>query len=121
MKTKRNIRFYLNDLKYMVFDRFYYRYNRRLREWFLKILYKPIYYSYWSRDCDMCESSGVGVFYGGMKKYLKWQEESLEWAEGPSGSSFISKEEYEAEKGHTSHRDRIMEAYENGNGSSIYV
>lgn len=93
----------------------------RLRDFFLGLIYKPIYYSYFSRDCDMYETSYVDVFRAGRKAFLKMQEMASEWAEGPKSWTPISKEEYEAEKGMVYHRDRAMEAFENGMGRSIYV
>lgn len=93
----------------------------RLRDFFLGLIYKPIYYSYFSRDCDMCETSYVDVFKAGKKAFLKMQEDACKWADGPMSWTPISKEEYEAEKGMVHHRDRVMEAFENGMGRSIYV
>ncbi len=86
--------------------------------------YGWIYASVWSRDCDMCESTSVFKTQS-LKKYNKRIQDAYEWAEGPVSFNIISKEEYDAFKkpgnqlGRT--RDRIMEAYENGNGTSIYV
>ncbi len=86
--------------------------------------YGWIYASVWSRDCDMCESTSVFKTQS-LKKYNKRIQDAYEWAEGPVSFSIITKEEYDAFKkpgnrlGRT--RDRIMEAYENGNGTSIYV
>jgi hypothetical protein len=86
--------------------------------------YGWIYASVWSRDCDMCESTSVFKTQS-LKKYNKRILDAYEWAEGPMSFSIITKEEYDAFKkpgnrlGRT--RDRIMEAYENGNGTSIYV
>ena len=86
--------------------------------------YGWIYASVWSRDCDMCESTSVFKTQS-LKKYNKRIQDAYEWAEGPMSFSIITKEEYDAFKkpgnrlGRT--RDRIMEAYESGNGTSIYV
>ena len=72
----------------------------------------------------MCESTSVFKTQS-LKKYNKRIQDAYEWAEGPMSFSIITKEEYDAFKkpgnrlGRT--RDRIMEAYENGNGTSIYV
>jgi len=77
-----------------------------------------IYITCWSRDCDMFESTTASVCYG-RKAFEKIKEEAYEWAEGPVSWEEISKEEYEDFQPY--HRDRIMEAYENGNGTSIYV
>jgi hypothetical protein len=86
--------------------------------------YGWIYIETWSRDCDMCESSSVSK-YQSIKAYHKAVERACEWAEGPVTFTIITKDQYNAyakpgnRLGRT--RDRIMEAYENGNGSSIYV
>ena len=75
----------------------------------------------WSRDCDMCESTRTykletkqELVHSIMGEIKGW-----EWAEGPSGYEFIPVDEYGGEEYRT--RDRVMEAYENGNGSSIWV
>jgi hypothetical protein len=92
-----------------------------VKRWMNKLLYKPIYYRYWSRDCDMCEVEWVGIFYGSKKAFVRMAQECMESAEGPTTFGYISKEMYEQEEGKTNCRDRVMEAYENGRGNSIYV
>jgi hypothetical protein len=82
--------------------------------------WEPVYYSYFSRDCDMCESYNA-YEYKNYYQARNQQAESYEWAEGPMSYDEISKEEYQDLSGHYHTRDRVMEAYENGNGSSIYV
>ena len=84
-------------------------------------LYKPIYYYHFSRDCDMCERSYVDKFQGSRKAYETYKNMCYEGAEGPMSFEEINKSEYEESKGITHTRDRILEAYENGNGNSIYV
>lgn len=80
-----------------------------------------IYVSSWSRDCDMCESTRVSK-YQSIKAYYKAEQQFGESLEGPGSFCIISKEEYDNERREpTRSRDRIMEAYENGNGYSIYV
>jgi hypothetical protein len=69
----------------------------------------------------MYEREYVSIFNGGKKAFVKYCESQYEWAEGPMSFTIISKDEYEEEKGVTHHRDRVMEAFENGNGNSIYV
>jgi len=100
---------------------FYYRVVYRITEAYKRFFFAPIYYEYWSRDCDMCESAGVDIFYGGRKAYDKAYQKAGEWAEGPFSWNIITKAEYEQRKDERYFRDRIMEAYENGNGTSIYV
>lgn len=69
----------------------YYRVMYRLSEAYKKFFFAPIYYEYWSRDCDMCESAGVTVFYGGRKAYEKAYQEAEEWADGPFSWDIITK------------------------------
>jgi len=90
-----------------------------LEECYLKLFFKVIYYTVWSRDCDMCESTNAGIVYG-EKRWDKMMDETGEWAEGPVNYNRISKEEY-LDFVAPPVRDRIMEAYENGRGNSIYV
>jgi hypothetical protein len=98
----------------------YYRAIEDIPKLWRKTFWKPIYYTVWSRDCDMCESTNSGIVYGGEKWWKKMLEEAGEWADGPMHFDKISKGEYENFVAPRV-RDRILEAYENGNGSSIYV
>jgi hypothetical protein len=83
--------------------------------------YGWIYVKAWSRDCDMCESTRVYKFQS-IKAYYKAYDSFCEWLEGPGSFHPITKDEYDDEmREPTRSRDRIMEAYENGNGTSIYV
>jgi hypothetical protein len=83
--------------------------------------YGWIFVKGWSRDCDMCESTRVYKFQS-IKAYYKLEKNFYEWLEGPGYLNLISKDEYDSEhKEPTRSRDRILEAYENGNGFSIYV
>ena len=100
--------------------RYYYRTLEVIKNSYLRTFWPTIYYTVWSRDCDMCESTSSGYVLGGMKKFEEVQEDSAEWAEGPVHYEVISKAEYE-EFTAPPVRDRIMEAYENGRGRSIYV
>jgi hypothetical protein len=90
-----------------------------------RLRYKPIYYSYFSRDCDMCESEYHAVFTKGKKAWREYVDSEIEGAEGPIGICIVTKQEYEEwlmySGGKAYSRDRILEAYENGNGRSIYV
>jgi hypothetical protein len=103
----------------------YYHYRRSLINYLTdkaaRLVFKPIYFSYFSRDCDMYETSYTGAWRNGRKKYEEMKMEAYEGAEGPMSFTEISYEDYEQEKGPVCHRDRTMEAYENGNGNSIYV
>ena len=82
-----------------------------------------IYYECFSRDCDMCESHSYNEFEGSKKQFDKMVEKAYEGAEGAMWFKEITKEEYDAidSDDMTSTRDRVMEAYENGNGNSIIV
>ncbi len=83
--------------------------------------YGWIYVSAWSRDCDMCESTRVYKFQS-IKAYYKAERRFYEGLEGTGCFSLCSKSQYDDEmREPTRTRDRIMEAYENGNGWSIYV
>lgn len=80
-----------------------------------------IYVSEWSRDCDMCESTRVCKFQS-IKAYYKAEQSFAEGLEGAGSFCVISKEQYDDERREpTRSRDRIMEAFENGRGWSIYV
>jgi hypothetical protein len=83
--------------------------------------YGWIYVIAWSRDCDMCESTRVYKFQS-IKAYYKAQKRFGESLEGPGSFYMITKEQYDDERREpTRDRDRIMEAFENGRGYSIYV
>ncbi len=97
----------------------YWRAREDFPQWLDRQLYEAIYYTCWSRDCDMCESTNTGVVYG-EKNWEKMMDHTGEWAEGPVSYDRISKEEYK-EFENPGIRDRVMEAFENGNSSSIYV
>jgi len=74
-----------------------------------------------STDCDCVQSYDVRKFQS-LKSFRKYCEGVYNWAEGPTSISIISKKEYDEERHHpTRSRDRIMEAYENGHGSSVLV
>lgn len=90
------------------------------------MLHQPIYYSYFSRDCDMCETAGVNKMYGTYRKYLKMVSDFYEDAEGACSISIITADEYHEQMAYEEEngryfRDRVLEAYENGRGNSIYV
>jgi len=82
--------------------------------------YGGVYLHICTRDCDMVESD-----YTSFWEVADWNEWTAEidrfsdGLEGPCSMNLISREEH---KGHqTTSRDRVMEAYENGRGNSIYV
>jgi len=111
------------NLKYIFLFGFYYKVVRKveqLKSSIKKVLYRPVFYSYFECDCDMCESSGVCVFYGSKKAFEAMTNDFYNNAEGVCSIDIISKSDYLENKDHETFRDRIFEAYENGNGTSIY-
>lgn len=74
----------------------------------------PYYVQYWSRDCDMCESTShytVETLEKLMDRYIGYVA-GLEDQEGPSSWTLLSDYVYCGDQRHV--RDRVMEAYENG-------
>ena len=72
------------------------------------------------RDCDMCESSSVESF----KNYYRYRMDEIhemEYADGPIDYQQISYKEYNKRKYSKVVRDRMLEAYENGMGTLIYI
>jgi hypothetical protein len=98
------------------------RIAERLDEYFFKQLAEhplPPYYVYtWSRDCDMAESSNVRevLTYIDLTRSYATFVDGQEWAEGPRSWELVDPQ---PEVSHT--RDRVMEAFENGRGTSIFV
>jgi len=73
----------------------------------------------WGRDCDCCESTSiytVDTYLDLVIDFVNYVD-SLEWAEGPETWGLTDLTIPEG----SSQRDRVMEAYENGRGNSIYV
>ena len=73
------------------YQMWYWRLREGLPKLYKKIFWKPIYYTCWSRDCDMCESTTAGVVYGGEKAWDTMMDETGEWAEGPVSYERITK------------------------------
>lgn len=90
------------------------------KKWYYEKTDKVVYYYYSSTDCDMCTSAGYGYTLG-ERAFREYEQDMYEGAEGPTQIEKISKEEYLENKDEHYFRDRIMEAYENGNGTSIIV
>jgi len=88
--------------------------------WSECVLRKPIYAEYFSRDCDMCEVSGYEVFKS-RKEFNSYCRSAYENAEGETWVSRTSKRNYEQYGNEVHTRDRIMEAFENGRGTSVWV
>jgi hypothetical protein len=84
---------------------------------------QPIYWELFSRDCDMCESTSYGVS-ASYREHHEWltNPDNWDWVEGATSVNEISKDDYDSEVNQPRRiRDRVMEAYENGRGNSIYV
>lgn len=82
----------------------------------------PVYAMVWSRDCDMVESEYPQKFNNG--KHFRNEVDSIyDHAEGPVRITLLTKQRYLKLKHENYHytRDRITEAWENGNGTSHYV
>ena len=91
---------------------------RSLREYWADLTGQSIYGIWWSRDCDMAECH-TAVRFNSRKALERAYEDAAQDAEGPYGFEECSKEYWANFSGYT--RDRAFEAYENGNGRSIYV
>ena len=90
-----------------------------------KVFYKPLYYHYWSMDCDCCEREYCDIYEAGRHNFAKWCETMAEGADGPVHIEIITKAEYEQwyeeTQGRAYTRDHIMEAFENGYGTSVLI
>lgn len=83
--------------------------------------YGWLYVGVSSTDCDCVQMYYVRKFQS-LKRFKKFSQSVYENAEGATYISIITKADYDLEREHpTRSRDRIMEAYENGNGRSIIV
>lgn len=77
----------------------------------------PVYV--WGRDCDMVESDCVTIIPATVMGYIRFEEEQYRWAEGPTTVCMINHAEYAGFK--RTRRDRIGEAWDNGNTTPFYV
>lgn len=79
------------------------------------------YLAVWERDCDMVE--GTRYYEISHEDLLDFKKSTYSGAEGPMNIWEISKEEYEDKVNapDETYRDRITEAFENGNGTSVMV
>ena len=84
------------------------------------VLRKPIYFEYFSRDCDCVEVSGYGIAKD-RKDFAESQQAMWENAEGTCWMKRCSKSEYMRYGGQEQTRDRVMEAYENGRGTCVNI
>ena len=67
----------------------------------------------WGRDCDMCESDSVSLIPASVMAYERFENNVYDGAEGPTNVHIMwMKDALEFEP---SFRDRIAEAWDNGN------
>jgi len=100
-----------------------YNINRRnFKVWLkYKLLRSKVYYYWSSTDCDLCTASGYGST-NSIKEYNRVVESMYEDAEGSTSIYIVSKEEWEDYGDHQFRsRDRILEAYENGDGRKVIL
>lgn len=100
------------------------RFEIRVIHWYnMNFNTKPIYYMISSTDCDLCESTSFGKSKNYKEHYLYLNDsDSWDWVEGRVSIDEISEDEYfQGLDMRIPLRDRVMEAYENGNGRNINV
>ena len=79
----------------------------------------PCYFESFSRDCDLCESTRRHRFWCYWIGYRKLMSYSHEYTEGPFHFRQISRREYLDFRPHW--RDRIGEAFDDGNGTKVIL
>lgn len=80
---------------------------------------KPmVYVEVYGMDCDCTQYSHLSTAPATFKAYEAWQDEQLEWADGPMHFSIMP--EHEADSFRSYSRDLAMEAYEDGHPHVIY-
>jgi len=79
----------------------------------------PIFTRWFSRDCDLNESIWYRKFDNGTE-LLEYENTRMEAAEGPVNWTTVDASEYH-ERTFAGSRDRILEAFENGNGRRATV
>jgi len=98
-------------------------YNWSLKLWFLGVVSYlqlwPVHFVVFRRDCDLFESETAHTFptYIHAMWYLTRARD--EWTEGPYQFWQISRKEFKSFQ--SSHRDRILEAFEDGRGSAVVI
>ena len=115
------LRQYFNIIVRPITSRYYPYKERRYEAKLEKALKsnKAITIEYYTSDCDMAESYGVKVF-ANKKEYDKYRDNLGIW-EGSYSENFITYEQYLSDPNAHYSFDRILSAYENGNGKSILV
>ena len=80
---------------------------------------RRVYLYQWSRDCDMCESSSIREVAASVMTLVRREQLEHEWAEGPWVIRTISPAD--AAEFTPSFRDRVAEAWDNGNVAPFIV
>lgn len=83
----------------------------------------------WQRDCDMVEGIDVHTFKlpeydfdATVEQIHELWNRTYDWAEGPVSIWIMSEEEYtEYRENYDGPRDRITEAWENGDGTKVLL
>jgi len=90
-----------------------------LRFWYkYKYLRSIVYYDYSVTDCDLVTVEGQGTSID-IEHYYEMVDNAVRNAEGSTYFNIIDESEYIDDSRYT--RDRVMEAYEDGRGSSINI
>lgn len=84
----------------------------------LLLLNQPVYAVVWARDCD-CFESTFARSWESERDFQLWLEDFANHAEGPFSVERCEKQDLEEFQ--TITRDRVMEAYEDGNGFSVLI
>lgn len=77
----------------------------------------PVYT--WGRDCDLCESDGITWIEPDMETFTQLVADTYDNAEGPVAIRIMKAKE--ANEFKASFRDRVMEAYEDGNTTGVVI
>jgi len=77
-----------------------------------------VYFYQWGRDCDMCEADSVRKRAAVPMAIEHEIDQIYEWAEGPTRTAILTADEAADYEPHS--RDRVMEAFENGQGANAY-
>jgi len=97
-----------------------FRYYRKLIDNAVRYLQLwPVYFEVFQRDCDLSESTRAVKFLTYFSAMKRLGEAQREWDEGPFYFHQISKKEFEEFQ--PTSRDRIAEAFDNGNGTRVVL
>ena len=73
----------------------------------------------WSRDCDMCEGTSLSRIPATITAYERLVTRELSWAEGPT--TFRVLDPCDWDQWEPSFRDRVAEAWDDGNTAPYFV